>query len=191
MKRILLSLLSCLLLIGIVSCGNNKSTSDTDTTDTVNTTAIKKKSITEKMQEATTIDEVKQLLNGTTWHYTENLDNSEIGCWIKVEFNGNNYTTYYALPSEGQWTKAQTGTYTVKECRYVNTGKKYISIHWDGSIKNPQLGIILPCDMAFTSDDFGLRVHSPQMDAVLYDGRGMMKQIIMNGTMEYGDYKWN
>ena len=131
------------------------------------------------------------MLNGTTWHYTQNLDDSEIGCWLKVEFKDGNYTSYYALPSEGKWTKDTSGAFEIHEGRYANTGKRYISVYYKGNIKNPQLGLAIPCEIEFTTDNFQLNVHSPQIDAVLYDGRGRIKRIDMKGTMEYGDYAWD
>ena len=186
---ILLSI-SCGLLF--FSCNSrNNTTTESDSSSLDSPTVQEEISTEDKVKNAKSTDEVRKNLNGTIWHYTENLDNSDIGCWIKVEFNNGKYTSYYALPSDGKWTQDKSGNYELKEGRYSNTGEKYISVHWEGNIKNPQLGLAIPCEMAFTTDNFQLNVHSPQIDAVLYNGRGMIKQIIMKGQMEYGDYVWN
>ena len=199
--------LSFLAILAITSCANSSKSAQGETTQDANDTTVacdtmacdtavtkevvETKSTREKIQEATNADEVHQLLDGTTWHYTINLDNSEIGCWLKVVFHGDEYTSYYALPSDGQWTEDTSGTYEIEEGRYANTGERYISIRWEGNIKNPELNILLPCDMTMTTDNFQLGVHSSQMDAVLWNGHGMMKKIIMKGHMVYGDYTWN
>lgn len=187
----LLSLFSAVLFLSCNGGNNTDSISDSNSISDNNATIQQEISVEDEVRTAKSIDEVKRTLNGTTWHYTENLDDSDIGCWIKVEFNNGKYTTYYALPSEGKWTQDKSGTYELKEGRYTNTGKKYVSVHWEGNIKNPQLGMTIPCEMGFTTDNFQLNVHSPQIDAVLYNGRGMIKQIIMKGQMEFGDYSWD
>lgn len=190
MCKIISKFASSLFVVLFISCngGNN-----TDSISDNNTTTQQEISIEDRVRNAQSIDEVNQLLNGTTWHYTENLDDSDIGCWIKVEFNNGNYTSYYALPSDGQWTRDESGVYELKEGYYSNTGEKYISVHWDGNIKNPRLGLTIPCDMALTIDHDAvqLNVHSSQIDAVLYNGHGSIKPIIMTGQMEYGDTQWN
>lgn len=212
MKKVILLLVSSVIVFAVSSCGG-KTTSDSLTLDTKESTTeqINESTITdentvtktteekikesktteEKIKEATTTEEVRKLLNGTTWHYTENLDNSEIGCWLKVEFKDGKYTSYYALPSEGKWTKDTSGSFELNEGRYANTGNRYISVYYKGNIKNPQLGLTIPSEIEFTTDDFQLNVHSPKIDAVLYNGRGMIKRIDLKGTMEYGDFSWD
>lgn len=188
MKTLFSFLIGFIFVAILPSCsGNSESTSDNDTIST----EAEEVSIVDKLKDVSALEEAKNLLNGTTWHYTENLDDSDIGCWIKVEFNNGKYTSYYALPSDGKWTRDKSGTYQLEEGRYTNTGNKYISVNWEGNIKNPQLGLTIPCEMAFTLSGHELNVHSPQIDAVLYDGRGMMKQIIMKGDMSFGDYNWD
>lgn len=180
--------LSSLLLF--ISCNdrNNATTQSYSDSDIVSEDM---NSVEDKIKNAKTIEDVRNNLNGTIWHYTENLDNSDIGCWIKVEFNNGRYTSYYALPSEGKWTQDKTGTYEIQEGRYSNTGERFIVVLWEGNIKNPHLGLTIPCEMALTTDDFKINIHSSHIDAVLYNGRGMKKQIIMKGQMEFGDYFWN
>lgn len=194
MNKVLTKITFILTVVLFFSCNSGNRPTDKFDSDSVslnNRTYQEAISVEDEVKNAKTIDEVKRNLNGTVWHYTENLDNSDIGCWIKVEFNNGRYTSYYALPSEGKWTQDKSGTYELKEGRYSNTGERYISVHWEGDIKNPQLGMTIPCEMAFTTDNFQLNVHSPQIDAVLYNGRGMIKQIIMKGQMEFGDYAWD
>lgn len=192
MNKFIAKLLSISCALLFFSCNSSdKSGIRTDSSSLDNPAVQEEISIEDKIKNAKSIDEVKENLNGTVWHYTEDLDNSDIGCWIKVEFNNGRYTSYYALPSDGKWTQDKSGNYKLEEGRYNDTGKKYICVVWEGNIKNPQLGLTIPCEMAFTTDNFQLGVHSRHIDAVLYNGRGMIKQIILKGQMEFGDYSWD
>lgn len=150
--------------------------------------------VEDKLKAAKTVAEVKKLIDGTTWHSTENLDNSEIQCWVKVVFKGGNYISYYAFPSDGKWTEGGRGAYTVEEGRYSNTGKKYISVNWVGKIngKGEFITVALPFEMSlsYTGTNFQLAVHSRANDA-LTSPSGHMITKIYYATMEYGDYKWN
>lgn len=193
MNKLIYLFVACTMSFVMASCGGD-SKSDKAANDTMAkaTEAIAEdKSTDVKIREASTKEEVRQLLNGTTWHYTENLDNSHIGCWLKVEFKDGKYTSYYALPSDGKWTKDTSGSFELNEGRYTNTGRRYISVYYKGNIKNPQLGLTIPCEIEFTTDDFQLNVHSPEIDAVLHDGSGLIKRVDMKGTMEYGNYSWD
>lgn len=202
MRNAINTFTACLMLLSVSSCQVRKSGDTTPSNDTakvaVDTTQeveadedVDETPTDEKIKSAPDAETVQTLLDGTTWHYTENLDDSEVGCWLKVVFSGTDFTTYYALPSDGYWTRDSTGTYEVREGRYANTGERYISIHWGGHIKNPILKNLLSCDMAMTTDNFQLNVHSPVMDAVLWKGNGMMEKVIMKGRMAYGDYSWD
>ncbi len=193
---------ACLMLLVVSSCQVRKSGDTTPNDDTVKAAidtaqmveaneVVDEKPTDEKIKSASDAEVVQTLLDGTTWHYTENLDDSEVGCWLKVEFSGKNYTAYHALPSDGEWTRDSTGTYELREGRYANTGERYISIHWGGHIKNPILKNLLSCDMAMTTDNFQPNVHSPVMDAILWKGQGMMEKVIMKGRMDFGDYSWD
>lgn len=153
----------------------------------------KTKSAEKKIQKASTTDEVRQLINGTTWHYTENLSNSQIGCWLKVEFKDGQYTSYYAQPDDGKWTKDQSGSFEIKEGRYSNTGERYISVCYDGNIVLPQIGTTIPCKIQITTDNFQLNVQSNYLTMLdrMSGGSGVGHHMNLTGTMKYGDYSWN
>lgn len=158
-----------------------------------NHTVAVEKSLEQKIREAQTVEEVRKLLNGTTWHYTENLSNSQIGCWLKVEFRNGQYTSYYASPSDGHWTKSKTGTYSIDEGRYSNTGTKYIAVEWEGDIFASYTTI--PCEFKMTTDDFELHLFSSFLDHINTSLHGYYYNAEHGGThytgkMEFGDYLW-
>lgn len=147
MKKHLYLFLICTIATIVSSCGNNSSSND---------------KVISKIQSAKTTDEVRELLNGTTWHYTENLSNSEIEGWIKVSFNGDNYVAYSANPSDGKWTQTGSGTYEIGEDRYANTGDKYIFVKWKGDLKVEHQKI--PCEYYLSTNNFQLMVTSSFLD---------------------------
>lgn len=154
--------------------------------------------IDKKIKAAKSVEEVAQLLNGTVWHYTENLSNSQIGCWIKVAFANGQYTTYFAQPADGKWTEGGNGKYEIIEGRYTNTGKKYIAVAWNGNMKVEFLTI--PCEFFLTLDQFQLNVGSSLVDGMAnmndrfagrsYQESAMRKKTHWTGQMEFGDYAW-
>ena len=155
---------------------------------------VVEKSVDQKIREAKTVAEVRRLIDGTTWHYTEDLSYSKIGCWLKVVFRGGQYTCYYAKPSDGKWTKSKSGTYKIEEGRYSNTGEKYISVKWDGDIFAEFMAV--PCEFEMTTDNFTVHVFSSftdHMNTALHGHyytatRGRTHG---SGQMEFGDYTWN
>lgn len=176
MKKILTFVAIVVVGVAMVSCGNQTSKSAT-------------KSVVDKLNSATTVDEVERLLDGTTWHYTENLSHSEIQGWCKVSFNNGLYTTYYAKPSDGKWTKGGEGKYEVYEGRYSNTGEKYIAVSWEGKMQVDWL--VLPCEFTLTMDNFQLVIGSSFSDSLrrlnnMWDTSSPK----MRGYMTYGDYDW-
>lgn len=190
MKKISLIFMIATIAIIIPSCGNNETTSQQ---------TVPQKTIPEKIMEANSVQEIKNLIDGTTWHYTENLDNSEIGGWLEVKFKNGEYITYYAQPSDGKWTEGGRGKYEVSEGRYSNTGSKYYAVSWKGDMKITPFTI--PCEMTMTmdKDGFQLNVGSSLMNGMNSLTMGIKEAAYYNAThknvftgrMEYGEFSWN
>lgn len=152
-----------------------------------------------KIAEANSVQEISNLINGTTWHYTEDLKYSDIGCWLKVKFHNGSYTTYYAQPMDGEWTEGGRGTYEVGEGRFRNTGGHYYRIDWKGDMKFNYIEI--PCEMtlSISKDGFRLHVGSSLMRQANALTMGANASAYYNAThnqtysgkMEFGDYTWN
>lgn len=143
-----------------------------------------------QIQNAKTPEEVRTLLNGTTWHYAENLSKSEIEGWFKVRFEGDNYIAYTALPSDGVWTETERGKYKISEGRFSNTGEKYICVEWKSKLKVDYLDI--PCEFALATNNFQVRVTSSFLDGMsrinnIYSTKHYAKY----GVMGFGDYVWD
>lgn len=153
----------------------------------VNNNKIKEEAITEKLEKVNSVEEFKKLLNGTTWHYTEPLNSSKIGCWLKVEFSGDEYTFYYANPSDGKWTMDNKGKFEISESRYHNTGEKFYKVTFEGGILGPS-GTV--CDenaeINFTNECY-FHIHSLVLSILIADG----KTNALVGKAEYGDYSWD
>ena len=193
--------MTSLLSMVFINCTGGKDSQDSNnqTSTPQNQTSTPQKSIPERIMEATAQEEVSSLLNGTTWHYTEDLSKSEIGGWLKVVFNDGQYTTYYANPSDGAWTEGGRGTYNVSEGRYANTGGKYFAVSWEGTMKFDYLEI--PCEMTMTIDKAGfqLNVGSSLMRGMNNLTMGIQEGAYYNAThnqtykgmMEFGDYSWD
>lgn len=135
-----------------------------------------------KLKYVARLENARELIDGTTWHYTENLSSSKIGFWVKVSFNNGQATSYYANPSDGKWTKSKENVnYQIEEGRYSNTGERYIAVKWKG-----QDNMGLPCNYALILGSFQLAVQSalPDLDT--------FKMLSPDyGTMEFGDYEWH
>lgn len=169
----------------------------------VSTISCNQVSIESKIKNVKTKVEAEKLINGTTWHYTENLSTSEIGNWIKVTFNNGKYITYYANPADGEWTKGGEGSYKIEEGRYSNTGEKYISVLWEGDMIVERM-IPLSCEFALTLDNFQLNITSKMLDGIshmnnLFSGMDFTsahysaatrKKANWTGQMKFGDYIW-
>lgn len=84
------------------------------------------------LQNVTTIQDAKQLIEGTVWEHTVNTDESELGYWVKVEFANGRYKTFYMNPSDEDWTNGGEGVYEIKDGKFSNTGEKYIAVYWEG-----------------------------------------------------------
>ena len=149
-------------------------------------------SIKHKLQTATTIEEARELIDGTVWHYTKNTSDpdDQIGFWMKVEFHGDTYTHYRADPSDGKWEKVREGTYEIVEERYSNTGEKYIAVKWDGSETLLPLQISLSLEtFRFAATTKELSLPSPDY---IYGNiyRTPKPAQTRYGYMELGDYEW-
>lgn len=144
-------------------------------------TMAQEKSVQEKIKEASSIEEVETLLNGTAWHYTENLNTSNIGFWVKVEFSNGQFNSYYAEPSDGKWTSGGSGNYSIEEGRFSNSGEKYIAVIWEAKGYKG-----LPFKYAFIPNNLQFSVQS--MLPSLSTFRLLEPDY---GIMEFGDYSWN
>lgn len=164
----------CLLAGFMCGCNNSNSTQMSQ--------QEKEITIEQRIRDVQTIEEASKLIDGTTWHYTENLSSSKIGFWVKVSFNNGQATSYYANPSDGQWTKSkESANYQIEEGRYSNTGERYIAVKWKG-----QGYMGLPCNYALILDSFQLAVQNalPDLDT--------FKMLPPDyGIMEFGDYEWD
>ena len=116
------------------------------------------------LQNVTTIQDAKQLIEGTVWEHTVNTDESELGYWVKVEFANGRYKTFYMNPSDDDWSNGGEGTYEIKEGKFANTGEKYIAVYWEGG---GYLG--WPTKYALVLNNFQITVQSalPDPDALL------------------------
>lgn len=189
MKK-LLTILSVLLL---VSCGSQSSQKPT-VESPVEEEKVVEIPLDQKIRNASTVDEVRQLIDGTTWHHTKNLNDSKVGCWLKVKFENGRFTHYYALPSDGQWTQAGTGTYKVTEGRFADSGERYIAVEWEGKIKADFLTI--PFEYKLVTNNFEIHLFSSLMDGMdrLQNGHyahAMRGNTHYVDTMELGDYSWD
>lgn len=162
-------------LIIVVSIFNNTSVN----------TPVTNISIESKLKNVTSVEDARRLIDGTTWHYTGNLSNSTVGCWLKVTFKDGKYTTYHALPSDGKWTFGGEGTYKIEENRYSDTGRKYIAVRWDGEMIVQGTYLSLPFEYYLTLDIFKLDVISNLMYSMGY------KNYKSSAQMEFGDYNWD
>ena len=180
MKKAISLILLLLVSVIFVSC-DMKNTKDEKT-------IAKKETIKEKVKKVKSVNEFIKLLNGTTWHYTESLSNSEIGCWLKLEFSGDEYTLYHALPGDGKWTLNNKGKlYDCGESRYSNTGKKYFYVTCRGEILNStKYRFKIPAEIAITNNH-QLLVFSEEIDALIGNGR----ETTLRGIIDYGDYSWD
>ena len=134
------------------------------------------KSITlNNLKNVKSVNEFEELIDGTTWHFTQNLNKTEIPCWIMVTFDNGKYKTYYANPSDGYWTEGGNGEYVVEESRYSNTGEKFYVIVWEG-----QMQLIKGFDISGT---FAL-THNGEFYIHPFVGP------VVSGIMEYGNYEW-
>ena len=115
------------------------------------------------LQNVTTIQDAKQLIEGTVWEHTVNTDESELGYWVKVEFANGRYKTFYMNPSDDDWSNGGEGTYEIKEGKFANTGEKYIAVYWEGG---GYLG--WPTKYALVLNNFQITVQSalPDPDAL-------------------------
>lgn len=194
MNKILFLSIILFTMMVIPSCGNNGRHETTDEEP-----IIPQKTIPELLQEATNVQEIPNLIDGTTWHYTENLNNSEIGGWLQVTFNNGQYITYYANPTDGKWTEGGRGQYDISEGRYSNTGEKYYGISWNGDMKFDWATI--PCEMTMTinNDGIQLNVTSSFMKGLNSLTMGVRQGAYYNAThnqvykgkMEFGEYSWD
>lgn len=160
---------------------------------------VPEETVPEKIAEANSVQEISNLIDGTTWHYTENLKYSDIGCWLKVEFHNGSYTTYYAHPTDGEWTEGGRGSYEVGEGRFSDSGEKYYRIDWKGDMKFNYIKI--PCEMtlSISEDGFQLHVGSSLMRHANALTMGANASAYYNAThnqtysgkMEFGDYTWD
>lgn len=78
-----------------------------------------------------TVEGVEELINGTTWTFTEPItDDSHFKEWIKLEFNNGKVSQWIVSPSEGTWGEPEVFDYTVEKARYSNTGESYVRVIW-------------------------------------------------------------
>lgn len=120
-------------------------------------------SVETELQNVQTVQEAKQLIEGTVWEHTVNTDESELGYWVKVEFANGRYKTFYMNPSDDDWSNGGEGTYEIKEGKFANTGEKYIAVYWEGG---GYLG--WPTKYALVLNNFQITVQSalPDLDAL-------------------------
>lgn len=139
-----------------------------------------------KLREATTTDEVKKLLNGTTWHCLQNDRSGAMSWWTQVKFEGDNFICYTANPSDGHWTEAGRGSYKIGEGRFANTGEPYIYLSWNADGGKVLGG--LTCEYLFIPTNRQFEFSCRTLQVVQGDWYG--DPIVEKGTMILGDYKW-
>lgn len=144
-----------------------------------------------KLRNAKSKEEVEQLINGTTWHYTEPRGGSSMSAWVQVEFNNGRFTCYSAQPSDGRWTQTGSGTYKVSEGRFDNTGEYYVSIDWNADYKYISTGTI-PCQFSFYPINRQIDVRCEMLDMANrgITGNYYAAPTYETGTMTLGDYNW-
>lgn len=142
-----------------------------------------------KLRQAKTKEEVVNLINGTTWHCT---NTSQLSGWLQVSFNDGHYTCYSAAPSDGEWTQTGSGTYSVSEGHFANTGEKYVCIEWkcDFRVKNKST---LPCEFRFfpTNGQIDVYCHTLWMaNRSIGNGSWYDEEKPESSEMHLGEYKW-
>lgn len=81
------------------------------------------------------VENMQEDLEGTVWTWTEPLsdaDRANVKTWVRFEFKNNKLYIQSAYPSNGKWGNAREHTYTIKENRDFNNGKKYIGVFITG-----------------------------------------------------------
>lgn len=145
----------------------------------------------EKLHQATTEEEVVNLINGTTWHCT---NASQLPGWLQVSFKNGHYTCYSATPSDGEWTQTGSGTYTVSEGRFANTGKKYVCIEWECDFRIIKFKDTLPCEFRFFPINGQIDVYCHYAWRLNRALRGIQfnldEEKPASGIMHLGEYKW-
>lgn len=151
-----------IIVVVIIGCGvlfallNKTSNPNTQQTNDI-------PSVEAKLHNVRTIQEAKQLIEGTVWEHTVNTDESELGYWVKVEFANGRYKTFYMNPSDEGWTNGGEGVYEIKEGKFANTGEKYVAVHWEGGGYKGW-----PMKYALILNNFQITVQSavPDLDAL-------------------------
>lgn len=85
-------------------------------------------------QKCSTIEGVSQLLENTTWTYTQPIDDDKFGYWCRLVFKNGKLYYYEVFPSNGEWGEPNICDYSIEERRYSNTGERYIGIFWQSSL---------------------------------------------------------
>ena len=104
LKKYFLSIIGVLLcLCSFISCVSNGS---------------------ESSAKISSIEDTQKHINGKTYMATPRGD-----VWFKITFEGDNFTLWKALPSEGSWGEpAMRGTFNISEGRYSDTGQRYYMV---------------------------------------------------------------
>lgn len=86
-------------------------------------------------KKCSTINDVKELIDGTTWSFTQDIGKENMfNMWCKLEFKNDKLYYYEVNPSEGDWGEPRVCDYSIEERRYSNTGERYIGIFWQSSL---------------------------------------------------------
>lgn len=146
-------------------------------------------SLKEKLRQAKTKEEVVRLINGTTWYCT---DASTLSGWLQVKFRNGRYIFYSAAPSDGKWTQTGSGTYTVSEGHFSDTGKKYVSIEWECEFKIMRSGTI-PCEFYFfpAEEQIDVTCHTLyRANRAIGNYSPFTRERVYSARMHQGEYKW-
>lgn len=143
-----------------------------------------------KLREAQNTDEVKKLLNGTTWHCLQNDRSGAMSWWTQVKFEGDNFICYTANPSDGHWTEAGRGSYEIGQGRFANTGEQYVYLTW--TAEGGKVLAKLPCEYVFIPTNRQFEITCKALDSASrgISGNWYAPSTKETGTMILGEYEW-
>lgn len=99
-------------------------------------------SVAGRIDKAKTAEELAQLIDGTTWHFTDPLGEMPEypPFWYTLSFNSGKVTMCMAKPNKGKWSSLDPVEYEIKEKRYGD-----IIIYW--FILPDMLFVLRGCDI--------------------------------------------
>ena len=134
----------------------------------------------ERLRNATSVEEVRELLDGTKWYYTEaNPDSKTQMLVLSIEFDGDSYKYKYSRLVDGVWKHggAKSGYYSCYKDTFSDTHEDYIAVDWQGDIYAHYSTVT--CDFSFVPSRMRFSVRS----------WAITKPVV--GDIHFGEYPMN